>query len=78
MSTTPLNKDYSLDEVAKALGMSTRWVRDRCNLDGAEHQRYGHKIRFTPEQVEKLRVAHVKKPVNVDESITTGRKKKTA
>ncbi len=66
-----LTPDYSLSEVAKAIGMSTRWVRDRCNLDGAEHQRYGHKIRFTAEQVEKLRAAHTKAPQTT--AITTRR-----
>lgn len=71
---TELTKDYTLTEVAKALGMSQRWVRDRCNLDGAEHLRYGHKIRFTAEQVEKLRAAHTKAPV--EQGVTTGRRKK--
>lgn len=75
MSTTPtqLPADFTLDEVAEALGMSTRWVRDRIRLDGAEHQRYGHKIRFTPDQVELLRRSHVATPAK--RSITTGRKK---
>lgn len=71
-----LAKDYTLEEVAEALGMSTRWVRDRCNLDGAEHIRYGHKIRFTVEQVEQLRAAHVKAPAKA--SVTTGRKKRAS
>ena len=76
MSTpAALPTDYTLEEVAEALGMSSRWVRDRIRLDGAEHQRYGHKIRFTPEQVESLRAAHAKAPAV--ESITTGRKKRT-
>lgn len=74
---TPLTRDYTLDEVAQALGMSTRWVRDRINLDDAEHIRYGHKIRFTSEQVDKLRASHTKVPAPL-ESITTGRKKKSA
>ena len=75
MSTTPtdLPADYTLEEVADALGMSERWVRDRIRLDGAAHQRYGHKIRFTPEQVAALRAAHSSAPVA--QSITTGRKK---
>lgn len=77
MSTTPLPKDYSLEEVAEALGMSTRWVRNKISK-GAVHQRYGHKIRFTAEQVEQLRVSHVEKKVQVDQSITTGRKKKVS
>lgn len=71
--TTNLEPDFSLQEVAAALGMSTRWVRDRCNLDGASHQRYGHKIRFTAKQVQELRDVHAR--VAVEESITTGKKK---
>lgn len=73
--TETITPDLSLQEVADVLGMSPRWVRDRIRLDGAEHQRYGHKIRFTPEQVDKLRAAHVKVPVG--QSITTGRKKRS-
>lgn len=53
-----LDRDYTLEEVADALGMSTRWVRDRIRLDGAAHQRYGRLIRFTAEQVAALRAAH--------------------
>ncbi len=71
----PLPRDYSLIEVADALGMSTRWVRERIK-DGAEHQKYGHKIKFTAEQVDKLRADHAKVPV--EQSITTGRKRKTS
>lgn len=73
-NVTPLPRDYSLGEVAEALGMSTRWVRERIKV-GAPHQRYGHKIAFTAEQVEQLRASHAAKPV-VEESITTGRKKR--
>ena len=77
MSDVPnLRPDHSLEDVAKALGMSTRWVRDRIRVDKAEHQRYGHVIRFTDEQVEKLRASHAKAPIA--ESITTGRRKKSA
>lgn len=68
-----LEVDYSLQEVAEALKMSERWVRDRIRLDKAEHQRYGHVIRFTEEQVAKLRRSHIKAPVV--ESITTGPQK---
>lgn len=71
-----LPRDYSLEEVAQALGMSTRWVRERIKHDDAEHQRYGHKIRFTTEQVEKLRAAHVKAPVEA--SVTTGKKRRAS
>ena len=71
--TPNLPPDYDLEQVAEALGMSQRWVRDRVK-DGAEHQRYGRKIRFTAEQVEKLRAAHAQVPVPA--SVTTGRKKR--
>ena len=72
----PLEPDYTLTEVAKALRMSPRWVRDRIREDGVEHTRRGHKIVFTAEQVEKLRTAHATTPVV--ESMTTGRKRRSA
>lgn len=76
----PLEPDYTLDEVADALGMSTRWVRDqiRAGEQGTgphvEHIRRGHKIRFTKEQVEKLRAFGVRAVIN--EPVTTGPSKK--
>lgn len=70
-----IQTDYTLDEVASALGMSTRWVRQRIR-EGAEHQRYGHKIRFTPEQVDRLKSQFTAN--QTPQSITTGRKKKSA
>lgn len=73
MTARELVPDFTLDEVAQALGMSTRWVRDRIRLDGASHQRYGRHIRFTPEQVAELRAAHVR--TLVQEPVTTGPKK---
>lgn len=68
--TDQLEPDFTIEEVAHALGMSTRWVRDRCNIDGAEHNRYGHKIRFTRDQVAKLRATHVRNLV--PDPVTTG------
>lgn len=72
-----LTPDYSLIEVAKAIGMSTRWIRDRVNDedDPAEHLRYGHKIRFTEAQVAKLREQHTKAAPSPVTAITTGKKK---
>lgn len=72
---TPLEPDYTLKEVATALRVSERWVRDRIR-EGAEHTRRGHKIHFTSAQVEELRAsgATVKGPA-VAEPITTGPKK---
>lgn len=78
--STPLAPDYSLEEVATALGMSTRWVRDRIKAGengtgpAVSYLRYGHKIKFTAAQVEELRAAHRVKPA-ADEPITTGKKK---
>lgn len=70
-----LEKDFGLLEVAEALGMSERWVRQQVK-DGAVHNRYGHKIRFTREQVELLKASFTKGAV--EQSITTGRKKRSA
>lgn len=75
MSEAALPKDYTLEEVAKALGMSPRWVRDQC-AKGAVHNRYGLKIRFTAEQVELLRASKTKRPdAGKVTSITTGKKR---
>jgi predicted DNA-binding protein YlxM (UPF0122 family) len=71
-----LEIDYDLDQIAEAVGMSTRWVRDRVK-EGAAHQRYGNKIKMTAEQVALLRAAHTKEPAPV-ESITTGRRKRAS
>jgi len=73
MSKQPLEPDYTLEEVAQALGMSTRWVRDRIRLDGVEHVRYGKYIRFTAAQVARLRAEHV--TAGVVEPVTTGPEK---
>lgn len=70
-----LDPDFTLKEVAAALGMSERWIREEIKK-GAEFTRYGHKIRFTAEQVEKLRATFTKAPV--EQSMTTGRKRRSA
>lgn len=75
-----LENEYNVQEVADALGMSVKWVRNK--LPTTPHQRYGHKIRFTAAQVETLRASHTAQPkpeVAADEKrVTTGRKKKSA
>lgn len=70
-----LPRHYTVAEVAAAMRVQPRWVRERC-AEGAEHMRYGKRIMFTAEQVEKLMKAHTKTPVR--ESITTGRKRRSA
>lgn len=72
-----LQPDYDLTEVANALGMSERWVRERIR-EGAEHQRYGRKIRFTPEQVDKLRATFTTGAPARGQSLTTGPKRRRA
>lgn len=79
-----LETDYTLEEVAEALRMSTRWIRERIK-DGKEgrgptiaHERRGHKIVFTGEQVELLRNQFTEGASPVGESITTGRKKRAS
>lgn len=74
--TADLTPDFTLNEVAKALGMSPRWLRDRIKFDKVEHLRYGHKIRFTAEQVEKLRSQFTVAPAPTSTQVTTGRKKR--
>lgn len=71
-----LEQNYTLDEVAEALRMSTRWVRQQVQA-GAEHQRYGRKIMFTAKQVEDLRSAHTHAEPQIPSSITTGKKRRT-
>lgn len=69
-----LDELHTLQEVAASLGMSERWVRQKCK-DGAAHTRLGHKIRFTDAQVKALVDEHAAQP-KVQKSITTGRRKR--
>lgn len=61
---------YTLTDVAEALGMSERWVREQIK-NGATCMRAGRKIRFTEAQYEELRASMTRSPVV--QSITTGR-----
>lgn len=83
MTPTPeVDSDFTLTETAQKLRVSTRWIRDRIKAGDdpesgkpfVEHIRRGHKIMFTAEQIEKLRMADVQSPP-VEQSITTGRKR---
>lgn len=69
---TALERDFTVQEVAEALQMSPRWVRQKV-AEGAPHFKYGHKLRFSAAHVAALRALHVKAPV--EQSITTGRKR---
>lgn len=78
-----LEPEYKLTEIAEAVRMSTRWVRDqiKAGTEGTgpyiEHQRKGKKITMTAAQVDKLRAIHTQAPP-VEQSITTGRRKRSA
>lgn len=78
-----LEPEYNLTEIAEALRMSTRWVRDRIKAgkEGTgpfiEHQRNGKKITMTATQVDKLRAVHTQ-AAPVEQSITTGRRKRAS
>lgn len=79
-STNEVESDFTLTETADKLRVSTRWIRDRIKAGEkgekpfVEHIRRGHKIMFTADQVEALRMsdAHT---TPVVESVTTGRKR---
>lgn len=73
-AVTPLPRDYTLKEVAAALRMSERWLRDRIKNDKLEHEKRGHKILFTAAQVEAIRSRYTAQPA--EQSITTGRKRR--
>jgi predicted metal-dependent hydrolase len=67
---------YDLKEVSEALGMSERWLRERCK-EGAAHTRLGRKIRFTEEQYRALVDENATSP-KVARSVTTGRGRRSA
>lgn len=78
-----LEPAYNLSEIAEAVRMSTRWVRDqiKAGMEGdgpfIEHQRNGKKITMTAAQVDKLRAVHTQ-TAPVAESITTGRRRRAS
>lgn len=82
---TDTSKDHTLKEAAAAIRMSDRWLRQQIkdgeNPDKSapfiEHTKRGHKILFTDDQLQALRTLHAQKPAVV-ESITTGRKRRSA
>jgi hypothetical protein len=76
MTDDTLPRDYTLDEVAASLRMSSRWLRGKLKEDKLEHERRGHKLLFTAAQVEAIRTRYTVKPV--EQSMTTGRKRRAS
>jgi transposase-like protein len=72
-----LEPNYSVEEVARALGMSTKWVYKQVK-DGAEHIKFGHKIKMTAAQVDKLRAKNTRSVAPAEQSVTTGRKRRAS
>lgn len=70
-----LPQTYTLNDVADALGMSERWVREQVK-NGATCMRLGRKIRFTEAHYEELRASMTRSPAA--QSVTTGRKRRSA
>jgi hypothetical protein len=68
--------DLTLNEAADVIRMSERWLRQQIKDGLVECERRGHKIFFTPSQVEKLRHSFTVRPAA--QSITTGRKRKAS
>lgn len=45
---------YTVSQVAKMLGVSSRWLADRCRAEEVDHVYMARKRKFTPAQVEKV------------------------
>ena len=68
--------DLTLNEAADVIRMSERWLRQQIKDGLVECERRGHKIFFTPGQMDKLRHSFTVHPAA--QSITTGRKRKAS
>jgi excisionase family DNA binding protein len=53
---------YTVAEVAKRLGVSSRWLADECRAGRIEHIHIARRRRFTAEQVGALIAKHTVKP----------------
>jgi hypothetical protein len=45
---------YTVGQVAKMLGVSSRWLADRCRAEEVDHVYMARKRKFTPEQVKQV------------------------
>jgi hypothetical protein len=45
---------YTVSQVAEMLGVSPRWLADRCRAEEVDHVYMARKRKFTPAQVEKV------------------------
>lgn len=45
---------YTLGQVAAMLGVSSRWLADRCRAEEVDHVYMARRRKFTPEQVQQV------------------------
>ncbi|WP_433294631.1 hypothetical protein ACQP2F_33600 [Actinoplanes sp. CA-030573] len=45
---------YTVSQVAKMIGVSSRWLADRCRAEEVDHVYMARKRKFTPEQVKQV------------------------
>jgi excisionase family DNA binding protein len=53
---------FTVNEVAKRLGVSTRWLADECRAGRVEHVHIARRRRFTVAQVDALVARHTVLP----------------
>src|SRR3954453_19961473 len=58
---------FSVEQVAKRLKGSARWLADQCRDGRVEHVHLARKRKFTPAQVQKLLDSHTVQPAKVAE-----------
>jgi excisionase family DNA binding protein len=56
---------YTVSEVAKRLGVSSRWLADECRAGRIEHIHIARRRRFTAKQVDALIAKHTVESTNV-------------
>jgi excisionase family DNA binding protein len=56
---------YTVSEVAKRLGVSSRWLADECRAGRIEHIHIARRRRFTAKQVDTLIAEHTVEPTDV-------------
>ena len=54
-----------MSEVAKRLGVSSRWLADECRAGRIEHIHIARRRRFTANQVDALITKHTVEPTDV-------------
>jgi hypothetical protein len=58
---------FSVEQVARRLKVSARWLADQCRDGRVEHIHLARKRKFTPQQVRKLLETHTVQPADVAE-----------